>query len=406
MKLDQKNIERLRLAPGQSDQIYFDDKLRGFGLRLRAGGKKTWIIQYRVGAQQRRKTIGSFDKINAARARAAAEKDLAEVTLGADPQKRKREERARAAETVTAIVERFLEAKRREMKPRAFESLETHLRKHWRPLHPLPVHQVTRKQVAARLVEIGAERGLVAANRARSSLSSFFGWAMREGLVDVNPVIGTNKQTEEQSRDRVLSDDEVAAIWKACRDDDYGSIVRLLILTAQRREEVAGMARSEIELDARKWTMPAERTKNRQPHEVPLSDPALGIVKAAIAREGREGRELIFGEGESGRSFSGWSAAKIALDRRIGEQTKAKPAPWRLHDIRRTVATRMAELGVLPHVIEAALNHISGHKGGVAGIYNRATYWPEKRQALDLWAAHVEALVAGKAASNVVALRK
>ena len=147
-----------------------------------------------------------------------------------------------------------------------------------------------------------------------------------------------------------------------------------------------------------------------------MSDIALGILQQAINHQGRQGRDLIFGDGAQG--FGGWSKAKHALDKRIAEASKAKPArrpsktesdaaaeSWRLHDIRRTVATRMADLGVLPHVIEAILNHVSGHKAGVAGVYNRALYSTEKRQALDLWTAHVEALLAGKSASNIVPMK-
>src|SRR5262249_29148016 len=152
-----------------------------------------------------------------------------------------------------------------------------------------------------------------------------------------------------------------------------------------RRDEVGAMAKSEIDLTGRKWSIPSMRTKNSLSHEVPLSDPALAILKQATKRERIADRDLIFGE--TGRGFSGWSKARAALEKRLAEQTKKKVAEWRLHDLRRTVATRMAELGVQPHIIEAVLNHISGHKAGVAGIYNRAQYAPEKRQALDLWAA-------------------
>jgi integrase len=190
-------------------------------------------------------------------------------------------------------------------------------------------------------------------------------------------------------RDHVITDLELKAIWQACQNDDYGCIVRLLILTAQRREEVAAMTVGELDLadpKAARWSIPKERTKNGFPHDVPLSAAALEILSAAPKREGRE---LLFGSGEGG--FQGWSKAKAALDKRISK-TGAKVRPWRLHDIRRTVATRMADLGTLPHVIEAILNHISGHKGGVAGIYNRATYAKEKRQALDTWAAYVAKL--------------
>jgi integrase len=226
---------------------------------------------------------------------------------------------------------------------------------------------------------------------------------MKEGLVDANPVLGTNRQADEQARDRVLADAELIAIWRASRDDDYGRIVRLLALTGQRRDEIGSIGKSEISLAARSWSIPRERTKNSRAHEVPLPDLAIEILEPAMLREGREDRDLIFGDGL--RAFSGWSAAKLSLDRRIEQATGTKPEPWRLHDLRRTAATRMVDLGVLPHVVEAVLNHVSGHKAGVAGVYNRALYAPEKRRALDLWAAHIEALLAGKPASNIIPMK-
>ena len=201
----------------------------------------------------------------------------------------------------------------------------------------------------------------------------------------------------------MLSDEELRLVWSCAGENgDYGAIIRLLILTGQRREEVGAMRWSELDLDKSLWRIEAERTKNGLPHDVPLSDVALDLL-AAHGR--REGRDLVFGSREG--PFQGWGNAKIALEGRIraklGEKSGLKP--WRLHDLRRTAATRMNELGVLPHVVEAVLNHISGHKAGVAGVYNRASYAAEKRQALDLWAAHVLALADGRKA-NVVSLRQ
>jgi integrase len=186
------------------------------------------------------------------------------------------------------------------------------------------------------------------------------------------------------------------SIWQAAANGDYGNIVRLLMLTGQRREEVGGMLWSELDLSGARWRIAPSRTKNGLEHEVPLSDAAVEILKS---RTRRDNRDLVFGTGEG--PFQGWSNAKAGLDERILEAIrkdlgpKATLKPWRLHDIRRTVATRMADLGVLPHVIEAVLNHISGHKAGVAGVYNRAAYADEKRAALMLWANHVLSLLNG-----------
>jgi integrase len=413
MKLNHANLAKLRskpLAEGKKEERVFDDDLQGFGVRIRAGAHstiRTWIIQYRVRGkhQQTTATLGPLDKLSPGVARERAKQDLAQAQLGVDPQAKKNENRVRSKETFGVVADRYLEYKRKGLRVSSYEQIETHLADHWKAFRSRPIHEITRRDIALELGKIGEGRGPYAANRARGTLSALFSWAMSEAIVEANPVIGTNRQTDEKSRDRVLTDAELLAIWKACNADDYGNIVRLLILTGQRRDEVGAIARSEIDPDARKWTIPALRTKNGLVHEVPLSHPALKILKQALAREGREDRERIFGEANSGAGFSGWSKAKAALDERIKEARK-KVAPWRLHDLRRTVATRMADLAVLPHVVEACLNHISGHKAGIAGVYNKAAYSKEKAQAFDILAAHIEALLAGKPGSNITLMRK
>jgi integrase len=390
MRLTKANIERLALSAGVKDRIVFDAALPGFGLRLREGGKRTWIVQYRVGTKQRRVTLGTIETLNADEARKRAKSALSTVHLGHDPQLEKAEARAQSAVTLVAIVERYLKERAvRRLKPKSLTEVTRSLREHWKPLHAIPLTKVMRADVAAQLGKIAKERGPIAANRSRSYLSTLYAWAIAEGLADANPVVGTNK-AEEISRDRVLSDEELRLIWPYAGEGDYGAIIRLLILTGQRREEVGAMRWSELDLDKNLWRIGPERTKNGLPHEVPLSDAALKLL-AAHGR--REGRDLVFGSQEG--AFQGWSGAKAALDGRI--RAKLGLRPWRLHDLRRTAATRMNDLGVLPHVVEAVLNHISGHKAGVAGVYNRASYAVEKRQALDLWAAHVIAITERKA---------
>jgi integrase len=273
--------------------------------------------------------------------------------------------------------------------------------KYWAPFARTSIHHINRGTVALRMSEIASKSGPIAANRSRSTLSAMFGWAMREGIVDANPVVGTNKAAEEASRERVLSSWELADIWAACREDGYGRMVRLLMLTGQRHQEDGGMRWGEIDLDRGMWSLPGERAKNKRPHAVPLAPIAVSMLESSPRRAGRD---YVFGEGKAG--FSGWARCKEALDRRIRE-ARAKvaavageraglPQPiaaWRMHDLRRTVATGMAELGVQPHIVEAVLNHRSGHKGGVAGVYNRATYGREVGAALALWADHLRSIV-------------
>jgi integrase len=183
----------------------------------------------------------------------------------------------------------------------------------------------------------------------------------------------------------VLTDAELTAIWRACGDDDFGRIVRLLILLGARRQEVGGMRmRSELDLDRGTWTLPAERSKNGRAHTLPLLPMALAIIDAVPKMATRD---QLFGVRADG--YTQWEDGKAALDKRSGV------TDWVLHDIRRTVATRMADLGIGPHVIEQVLNHVSGHKSGVAGIYNRSSYEREVRAALALWHDHLRSIVEG-----------
>jgi integrase len=270
-------------------------------------------------------------------------------------------------------------------------------------LHGLQLAKITRQDIATCVTAVRTHSGAVTGNRVRTSLSRFFSWSIEQDIVDQNPVIGTKPVTE-QKRDRVLSPTELRVIWSALGDDDYAAIMKLLALTGQRAGEIAGLHWSEVrELEI---VLPGERTKNHRPHTVPLSDLARAIIEAMAARPRRvttdgKPRDLVFGLGEG--PFSGWSNSKDALDERIAE-TAGKPLPhWTPHDLRRSFATHAAEMGIQPHIIEAVLNHVSGHRAGVAGIYNRALYEPEKRAALARWADQLLAWIEGRK-SNVIAL--
>jgi integrase len=382
MRLTKANVSKLALPEGKRELLVFDETLAGFGLRLRSGGKRTWFAQFRIGTKQRRLSLGSTETVDADEARRRAKAALSKVHLGIDPQSEKIGARFQASVTIGNTVESYLarHAERR-LKPSSLADARRYLRARWSPLHGVAVHSVTRAMVAARLAEIARDNGPYSANRARAALSAFYSWAIGEGLADSNPVVGTNKATDEISRDRVLSPEELRLAWQHSGSGDYGAIIRLLILTGQRREEVGGMLWSEIDPDAALWSIGAGRTKNGLPHDVPLAPAAVAILRGLPRREDRD---QVFGSGDG--PFQGWSNAKAALDARMAAANGAKLKPWRVHDLRRTVATRLGDLGVLPHVIEATLNHISGHRAGVAGIYNRAIYSTEKRAALSAWA--------------------
>jgi integrase len=342
-------------------------------------------------------TIGNLATTDPKDARKEAKTLLARVQLGRDPQTEKFTAREKASVTLKVVVDKYLDLYAvRNLKPRTYAEVKRSLERQWAPLGEAPIDTLTRGAISKRLDEIAAGNGPFAANRARAYLSGLYGWAVERGYADDNPVRFTGRPVAEASRDRVLSDQELGLVYRHAGQGDYGAIVRLLALTGQRREEVGGMLWSEIDLDNSVWSIGAGRTKNGLPHDVPLSSTALAVLKALVRRKGRD---LVFGSGAGG--FSGWSKSKAALDARISTALKrddpeAKSIkPWRLHDLRRTAVTRMADLGVLPHVIEAIVNHISGSKAGVAGIYNRSTYALEKRAALGQWATHLQNLVEG-----------
>ena len=378
------------------------EAVKGFGAR-RQRGDPVYVLKYRIFGRQRFVTIGPHGSPwTPDKARREAKRLLGAVADGKDPQAEKIEARAKAADTLGGVAESYLKNAKKKQKPSSYAQTERHLLVNWKPLHPVSIFHLRRRQVAVRLAEIEAERGTVTAARARAALSAMFNWAIREGFdLTANPVFGTNRPIEPKSRQRVLTNLELAEIWSACRDDDHGSIVRLLALTGQRRDEVGGMRRSEIDEGKKLWTIPGSRTKNHREHAVPLTNAALALITASLRRTNRD---YVFGhgprrDGDSQRGFSGWSKAKAALDKRILKERqeakpKAKPLPdWRLHDLRRTAATVMADkLGVLPHIIEAVLNHVSGHRAGVAGVYNRARYEVEMREALVRWAEHIESI--------------
>jgi integrase len=378
MRLTDSTVAALKVPRGKSEIIAFDDALPGFGVRVRSGGSRRFVYQYKLNGSNRRVT---FKEANVKRARAAAQILAAKVTLGADPALEKEAAHDAAGDTFGKCLVRYLARPQGRRRERTLQEIRRHLERNLAPLHRLHIKNIDRRRVADELVRLTAENGAVQSNRTRSSLSAFLNWCIGEGYLDVNVAAQTNKH-EEVARSRVLEDRELRAIWHALPEQgDYRDLIRLLILTGQRLREIANLAWQEVDLDKAIITLPPNRTKNHRPHVVPLSAPVLEILKGRA----REERELVFGSGV--RGFSNFSKSKRLLD----ERAKLK-APWVVHDLRRSVATGLAKL-VQPHIVECVLGHVGGFRAGIASTYNLHAYEDEKRQALNLWGEHVMAIV-------------
>src|SRR5262249_7828913 len=302
MKLSDKTVARLPLSDdaGKPDIIYFDENLTGFGIRFR-NGRATWIAQYRHNGRTRRMLLAPLDKVGADAARARAKTELAKAALGQDPQGEKIAERAKADVRLGGIINAYLEATAPGLRHNTIRGNEYYLHRLWAPLHTLPASDIGRAVIAARIRKLTADHGATTATRARAALSAVFAWAMKEGLpIEQNPVVNTNTPPQPEPRDRVLSHSELAEIWNACADDGYGRIIKLLICTGCRRQEIGSMRWSELRDGM--LHLPPARTKNGEAHSIPIVGLAAEII-ASVPTVAR--RDLLFGTGANG--FSGWS---------------------------------------------------------------------------------------------------
>lgn len=375
-------VGRATCPDGNPEAFFWDTAVPGFGLRIYASGKRVWIVQYRdARGGTHRRSLKDARILTLDRAREAATRLLAAAVLGVDAH-----QEAQHTILVGELVETYLTARRPMLRQRTVLEMERHLRVQALPIHQLVANEVDRLDISRLLGQIAVDSGPIAGNRLRASLSSMITWAIRSGIVEGhNPVASVPPPGKERSRDRVLTMDELARIWGAtARGGDYERIIRVLILTGARRLEVGGLAWEHIDGDV--WVQPRTHTKNGTEQEVPLHPMAIATLP-----EPRPGNPRVFGY--SGNGFTAWSAAKVRLDARMTRIGGALPE-WRMHDLRRTMATWMSEQGIEPHVVDALLNHVAGaDRAGVRGIYNRAKYREPKRRALWLWAEHLAELV-------------
>lgn len=411
---------RAELQPEKRIDVW-DSQERGLGLRLSLGRANSagerplragWVFVYRPPgeASPRRKAIGTYPEWGLQEAREQARAWRGLVSKGEDPARVQLEQKRRKAEaagnTFAAVRDEFLRKYRTRQgarpRPRYLEeirrSLCSDLLRDW---EPRPITEISRRDVLRALdakIEAGHES---AANTMRTHLKLLFGWAAERDYLPHGAPLPTDRirrPGREQSRERTLSDHELRAIWNAASASVFGDIVRALALTGQRRTEVAGMRWAELDLAAGVWEIPRERSKNGTPHRVPLSRPLLEIIER---RRQQSAGGLVFTV--DGGLYSGWSRSKGRLDQRAGAADW--PEGWRLHDLRRTMVTRMnEELNIPPHIVEACVNHVSGHKAGVAAVYNRADYLEQKRDAFDKWADHLLAIVVEEPAAELAAM--
>jgi len=368
--------------------MVFDDKQAGLGVRVTASGGKTFLAQYTRGGTKRRVPLGSCAAISLIQARDATRSIMGDLAKGLDPAiERKqaaakvRREQAREGLTFDTLLDEWsalrLAHRRRSYAVEAVRALRRAFPKDL--AHPAA--DLTRAAVVRALDGLAKSGKIAMAYRTGAYGRSCYEWAVRRGVVEANPFHNV-PLSPVAKRDRVLSDAELATVWKAVNGSGaFDRIVRMLVLTGQRRSEVAGMTWDELDGDLALWTIPAKRAKNGVAHVVPLSPTARRFLRSLR----RDGQPYVF-PGMHG-VFNGFGKAKAALD------AKTRLSPWRLHDLRRTVATGLQKLGVRVEVTEAVLNHVSGSRAGIVGVYQRYDYADEKRAALEAWSDRLEAIV-------------
>lgn len=369
--LTNKTLEALK--PQAKRYEVHDLLCPGMSVRVSARGQRVFSVKFRYGLKQKRMKLGVYPRISLATAREKAMDVLRQVDEGTDPTKRKRCADMKV-ETVCAEFIR-LHAQTRNKSWREAERI-LH-REFVSVFGQRDIREIKRFDVLEIMDAAVARGSAYQANRILAHIRKLFNWCLERGIIDVNPIVGLKAPTKEQSRDRVLDDDEIVRLLKACRNEAYPfrQFVPMLLATAQRRSEVAEMRWTEVDFDAKEWVIPAERCKNGKAHVVPLSAFALAVL-SEVPRFLNS--DYIFTTTRKS-PISGFSK----LLRRVYEASET--SGWRLHDLRRTAASNMARASVAPHVVEKVLNHVSGTISGVAAVYNRYGYDDEKRDALEQW---------------------
>jgi len=368
-----------------NDVVYWDVGLPGFGVKVTPKGRKVFIVMYRLagaGSRLRKYTIGPYGRVTLPMARAQAQKIFTARLDGRDPAEEKKQSRRRlVVDGIDDLVETYI--RERVSGIRTAKKISNLLRRDVLPRWGTKsVHEIKKRDVIE-LVNDVSQRGAHAGYRLLKTLKTFFRWCIGRAVIDFSPAEGIPTQWREVSRDRVLTDQELATVIVVARGMSwpFGGIVEFLALTGQRREEVTQLKWHEVDADTRTWSIPGMRTKNGKVHIVHLSEPAWSVI-----RDRPKAGEYVFATGGA-KHFQSFGHAKRRLDELSGV------SGWRVHDLRRTIVSGMARLGVPPHIADKILNHQSGTISGVAAVYQRHDFLTERKEALDRWGIHVDQII-------------
>ena len=393
MKLTKRAIDDLQ--PGDKDAFFWDADITALAVKVTPKGKKTFMVQYRPGGRgspTRKIFIGPFGEVTLHKARTEAKRIFGLRAEGRDPALERQQAKQRAISNKFADIAADFLAKHASQNRTVDETARILKRDVLPKWGKRSIHEIGMRDVNDLLDVVVARGSHVMANRTLANLRRLFSWCVSRGIITASPCEGISAPHREKARDRVLSDDELIALFNAAKQmgGAFGAIIQMLILTAQRRNEVSEMTWNELDLDNDLWTIPGSRTKNEKPHFVHLSEQATAVLSSVL----NVGAFTFTSNGKT--PFSGFSKAKKRLDELSGV------TDWRLHDIRRTVTSGMAQLGIAPHVADKILNHQSGTISGVAAVYQRHEFLDDRKTALNAWGNYVQSLLEKSDRDNVV----
>ena len=399
-RITKRAVDDLRArAKTEGRTLYLrDDEVTGFGALCTKAGACSYFVEYRLGGRgtaQKRMTIGKHGVLTPDEARKAAKEELGKVARRVDVAQAKKDERAKLkAGTFRDLSEAWFtvegkQPKTGEWKSRRWKEVHAMIEKLVYPALGKKVPDAVTKAELAGLINRTKANSHSVARRLHETLRPLFKWAFGQGEIQSNPMDGLRCPKPETPRDRVLMDEEVRALWQAATAENwpFSAIFKILLLTGQRKNEIAGMRWQEIDCDEAELTIAKERAKNAKAHTVDLHPEAVRLLdplgNAATARRAGDGEYVFSTTGYS--APSGWSKVKARIDDRMKELLGDAFQPWRIHDLRRTAASGMAALGFMPAIVERVLNHLSGAQGGLVSVYQRHEYREERKRAIMAW---------------------